>query len=460
MPVNDSHAQYDVYADLWQRCRDVFAGEDAVKAGGTRYLPLVSEKMKPGDYEAYKTRALFYSAMARTVQGLAGLIFRKDPEVTVPDALQQQLADCTLTGAPFSVFAQQSLQDVLIVGRFGVLLDVATEEASRSRRRPYLVGYPAERIVNWQTIQRNGESVLSLVVLSETQEQPDTADKFRINEIQQYRVLELDAEGYYKVSLWASESGGAYKIIQEYEPRFALGDRLDFIPFCFFGPSGISPAVEKPPLLDLANVNLSHYRSSADLEHARHFCALPTAVFTGFKIDTDKPVGIGSSQAIISEDPSAKAEFLEFKGQGVEPLERALESKEGLMAVLGARLLEPQKRAAETAETLRLRQAGESAVLRTIANTASQGFSLLLKWWALWGGFPADPAPACLLNTDFVDSYLNPEEIKALVTLWQSGGISHSTLYANLQAGEITRPGVSFDQEKSDISADAPFGEI
>ena len=39
MPVNSTHPDYDVAAVEWSRARDVMAGEDAVKAGGERYLP-------------------------------------------------------------------------------------------------------------------------------------------------------------------------------------------------------------------------------------------------------------------------------------------------------------------------------------------------------------------------------------------------------------------------------------
>lgn len=39
MAVNATHPDYDAGAVEWARARDVFAGEDAVKAGGERYLP-------------------------------------------------------------------------------------------------------------------------------------------------------------------------------------------------------------------------------------------------------------------------------------------------------------------------------------------------------------------------------------------------------------------------------------
>ena len=39
MPVNSTHPDYDANILAWQRARDVFAGEDAVKAAAEKYLP-------------------------------------------------------------------------------------------------------------------------------------------------------------------------------------------------------------------------------------------------------------------------------------------------------------------------------------------------------------------------------------------------------------------------------------
>ena len=39
MPVNSTHPDYDAALPDWIRARDVLAGEDAVRAGGEKYLP-------------------------------------------------------------------------------------------------------------------------------------------------------------------------------------------------------------------------------------------------------------------------------------------------------------------------------------------------------------------------------------------------------------------------------------
>ena len=84
MPVNSTHADYDAIAADWIRARDVIAGEDAVKAAGQKYLPRLDCQTEE-EYAAYRDRAAFFNATARTGEGCVGLIFRRAPFVKGPD---------------------------------------------------------------------------------------------------------------------------------------------------------------------------------------------------------------------------------------------------------------------------------------------------------------------------------------------------------------------------------------
>ena len=84
MPVNSTHPDYDANLVAWQRARDVFAGEDAVKAAAEKYLPRL-DCQDDTEYRAYKNRASFFNASARTADGFVGLIFRRNPTFKLPD---------------------------------------------------------------------------------------------------------------------------------------------------------------------------------------------------------------------------------------------------------------------------------------------------------------------------------------------------------------------------------------
>ncbi|MGE0470730.1 MAG: DUF4055 domain-containing protein [Nitrospira sp.] len=449
MPVDSTHSEYLVSTRQWQRCRDAIAGSDAIKDGGVRYLPYLSEQTSE-EYNAYKSRALWYGASARTLQGLMGAVMRKDPVFTVPEALEPLLADVSLNGSPATTFAKKILGEVLQVGRVGVLVDLPTE--TDSTPRPYWSIYTAESIINWRTRMIDGVETLVLVVLKERKVSPKPTDFYVEDETQICRVLKIDDEGYYAVELHSLQGNEAPEIIH---PTLR-GKRLTYIPFCFFGPTTITPAIEKPPLLDLVDVNLSHYRSSADLEHGRHFCGLPTPWVAGFP--ADKELRIGSSIAWVASDAGAQAGMLEFTGQGLGALEKALETKEQLMAVLGARLLEESKKAVEASDTLEMRYSGEQSVLRSVAMTIGNGLSRVLEWSALWMDVRPEEAKTAVanMNTDFIDAQMSFDQLESLVRSWQAGAMTYQTMYSLMERGEITRPGVTWEDEKEALEVEMP----
>ena len=85
MPVNSTHPDYDATLPAWLRARDVVAGEDAVKAAGEKYLPCL-DSQSDDEYAAYRARASFFNATARSAEAYIGLIFRRPPFVKLPES--------------------------------------------------------------------------------------------------------------------------------------------------------------------------------------------------------------------------------------------------------------------------------------------------------------------------------------------------------------------------------------
>jgi hypothetical protein len=125
-----------------------------------------------------------------------------------------------------------------------------------------------------------------------------------------------------------------------------------------------------------------------------------------------------------------------------------------MMATLGARILAPEKRVAETAQTAAIHRAGENSVLASIAQSISIGLTHCLEWMALWVNVSGEIKVT--LNTDYLPNSMTSEDVKALVTSWQAGAISHETLFSNLVKGEIIASDVQFADEKERIDLNAP----
>jgi hypothetical protein len=471
MPVNSTHADYLENIEAWQRIRDVLAGDRAIKRAGEKYVARL-DSQSDDEFRAYIERGSFYNATSRTVSGYVGMIFRRDPVLQLPDksaglhpALKTFIHDVDLHSTTLDSYAKNLIADVVSLGRGGTLVDWDGEK----ERRAYLSAYAAESILNWRQTRVGGQLKLSLVVLMESAPgQPKDDDPFIVAEVPQIRVLKLvPTEGSftYQVDLWQLAPGKGRKKETEWRlvstvTPLRLGKPLADIPFIFHGPAHSRPEVSKSPIEDLVAANMDHYRLNTDFRHGVHFTALPTAFVTGF--DKNAQLRIGSTTAWVTDTLGATASYLEFKGDGLATFERTLDRVERLLAVLGSRLLESQKRVSESAEALAIRQAGESSIIAGISASVTASLNDVLRWVYWWHSTEAAPGDVTAehisyqLNSDFEATMMSATEITALVAAWQTGAISRDTLLHNFRTGEILPPARTNDQEMELIKNEPP----
>lgn len=456
MAINTNHPEYDMYQEDWQRSRDAKAGQSTVHRMGTKYLAkLIGQD--DGEYKAYVDRALFYEATGRTIDGLKGMLFRKNMQVEV-NGMADFLMDVTLDGEDINTFAKNCADEILTVGRVGILvdypridtLDMTAAQADMINSRPFFRMYKAETITNWRMGRVLNSGDLMEVRLKEVIELE--TDEFEYKEIEQYRVLDI-YDGYYRQRIYQKDKDRKWQLIDEIIP-LRNGTRMDYIPFVFIGVDGFNVNVCRPPLAGLVNVNFSHYKTTADLEHGAHFTGLPTAVIAGVTDTEDGEYRIGSTTAWAFSNPDTKASYLEFTGQGLGALEKLIQTKEDKMASLGAQMLTPSTRRNEAAETAGLRHLGEHSVMASISLSLADCINKLLEFAGDWMGL----SPAIVdINKDFMPTPISPQMLKELFVALQGGGISHQTYFEQLQKGEIIDADKTFEEEKAEIETQIPI---
>ncbi len=477
MPVKNQHPDYTRFLNKWERCEHVAAGQDAVHDAGEAYLPRLSDQ-ENAEYEAYKKRTPFYNATWRTIVGLQGMLFRKPPKIEVPESMKDMLKDITLDGTPLHLLALKATEDDLKLGRVGLFVDypIVPDSATKAdaiaeNHRPLMKLYKAQSIINWKTRNIKNETKLSMVVLQECVMVPE--DEFTDKEDVQYRVLDLvdltdSATGVVKtvyrarvIIIERDAAGRETEVTKTTSFPRIDGKFLDYIPFYFMGVDNVSWNVDEPPLIDLVDMNLSHYRTTADYEHGCHFTGLPTPVISGYTPEKDeqgksKEFYIGSMTAWVFPRHEAKASFLEFTGQGLSALRENLEKKEAHMAILGARMLEPQKSGhVEAADTAAIHRGGEQSMLSSVAQAISIGITKALQTFARFAG--ADPDKVKFeLNRDFFPVPMDSLQITALIAGWQNQAYSYETLHEKLKEGEIVPPESTAEDERKKIQANPP----
>ena len=461
---DDQHSEYAEMLPVWNSCRAAKTGQRAVHAGAETYLPRLSGQDNTA-YAAYRDRALFFNATGRTVEGMVGLVFRKPPVSVLPEGMKAWESDIDLGGKSLMGFVQNLTEETITVGRGGILVEhtsapqveagtaVTVAEAQKNGLRPYMAYYAGETILNWRRARVGNATKLTNVWLAE--KVLASVSKGGI----QIRELKLDGNQYIQV-VWVKTEGDDWVVLETVFP-VKNGKPLTDIPFVFIGPKEVDTEVQNPPIEDLVYVNLSHYKNSADIENGAHISGLPTPYVTGINAQTGpdgSPVSslsIGSNTAWLIPDPNAKVGYLQVGADGFTSLENLMDRKEQQMAALGARMLSPEKKAAEAAETAGIRRGGENSVLASIAGAVSMQVTKALKIMADWAGVESKDI-SYSLNKDYLPMPMDSSMLTAWVSSWQSGAISEETFFEGLQAGEIVDEGLTFDVEKERKAESGP----
>jgi hypothetical protein len=468
--VRATHADYDAYSAKWKRCRDVVAGQDAMHTARTAYLPKLKDESdgadgylngtSDGDYGARLKRSDFFNATWRTIDALGGMVFRKPIKVEVPAGIKDYLDDITMSGVSMEDFAKEILEDELAVGRIGILVDypqrpdnvvpLTVAAAQAQGYRPTLQLYSAENIRNWKFTRINNSWMLSMVVLGE--KAPVPKDEFTDDMEDRYRVLDL-VNGSYRQRLFKVVDQKDV-LIDEFYPLMNNAP-LNFIPFKIVDPNGKGDCIDEPPLIDLVDKNVAHYQVNSDYRHGLHFTALPVAFFAGLQLAENEKITIGSSSAIVSPEPTAKASYLEFSGDGLKTIESALTRLETQMALLGARMIADEtKSAVETLGGTIIKRAGENAVLSKISRSVSRALEWALGVFADWAGSPGKITYE--LNRDFIPPAMDGRQLVALVTAVQGGFISHEEFFELMQRSDVIDSDKTFEEHQAQVDAQGP----
>jgi hypothetical protein len=445
-----AHPDYGCMVHEWQTVEDVCAGPTVVKLRGIQYLPKLGGQTDE-EYLAYKVRAVFFGVTKRTREALTGLLMRKPPLLSLPDkdtASQPLLADVTMTGMSVEQWIKHVTTATVSTGRMVSVIDYAEET-----NRPYIATYRATDVLNWATSLVMGRRVLSLLIVRETEE---VLDGFRVDKRERYRSYRLvDGQVIYRT--WTENDTTGHAGAQDM-PMTRRGKALPRIPAVFHNACHLGPEIGEVPLFDIADINLSHYRTSADLETGRHIAGLPTPWATG--VDDDKAdLTLGTTKLLTCTSPEAKFGFLEFTGAGLGELTKAMEEKERQMAVLGARLLFDAKKDAESFDTVKLRASSEGAALGNISGHLTVTISEALQWFYWWQGNQADPSEieaTAVINKDFVDTALDAPALQAFVSAFQQNAMSFDTFFYQLQKGEVYPDGWDMEMEAAAIGQRPP----
>lgn len=458
--VKQTHQAYDKIKPRTEKVDHVCDSE--VKLYTTRYLP-VPGKMPPmnpmlmespeylqqyrwqeevvgAKYVNYLFRAMFFGFTRRTLNAAVGALFRKPPQVSLPPQIEYLINNVDGAGMGLVQQAKALANGVWRHGRGGLLVDMPKTDGPISVAQlqggmgPRITFYDHYSIINWKTTGEGEQERLSLVVLHEEFDQEP--DGFAHKKGERYRVLRI-IDGVYVQQVF-TQNGDDW-LYDEVTPLEG-GLPMQHIPFYPCGSVNNSICIQPLPLEDMCEVNLGHYRNSADLEESSNQQSGPTLIIApgqsmdGHEFARANPggvtvgatrginVGTGGSATLLQADPNNLARTLML-------------DKEQQAIMIGAQLITQGSN--QTAEAARIGSASDSSVMATIADNISDAYYDALQQCALFVGADFDEVQFTI-NRDFWARPMTAQDRQVWAADVMAGTLPMTAYYAALRrAGEL-----------------------
>lgn len=410
----------------WGLIEDLIGGTYEVRRRHRRYLPQEPRELDEA-YDNRLARSTVPPYFVRLERMLAGMLIRKPVRLNdVSDTIREQLFDVDLQGNDLNVWCYETARRCIRYGHVGVLVDAP---AAGSSGRPYWVSYTPREILGWRTELVDGAQKLVQLRLAEKVILPD--GDYGEKQVEQIRVLTPGA-----FEIHQRDDNGEMRVVDEGTTS------LSEIPFSVAYSNRVNILESRPPLEDIAELNLKAYQIQSDLDNQLHISAVPMLAFYGFPTAAEE-VSAGPGEA-ISFPADGRAEYIEPAGSSFNSQFERLQQLEKQINELGLSAVLGQKLSAETAEAKRIDRSQGDSTMMVIAQNMQDMIDNCLRFHADY--LQEAQAGSSYVNRDFMGSRLEPADITALLQLYTAGTITQETLLTQLSEGEVL--GDEFDVEE------------
>ena len=432
----------------WEIMKAVTEGTDYLRTNSETFLPLEPRE----DYDAYLARvnrSVFSPFTQRLIRAATGLVLRKpitltgDPYWT--EMFKMNVDGC---GSDLDEYARRVLMCSLIYGQSHILVDypapsgaLTLAEERQQNRRPYWIEVDPTNLYGWRLDRESNYGNLIQARIAEKAVLPDgdfgekVYDQIRVIEPGRYRVFRKkeQIEEMYDVSdnsvTGNFEMGSADKDYKQVESgNFSLGE----IPLVTIYSGKTDNLVSKPPLLDIAYLNLAHFQRQADLIHSLHVASQPLLVMEGYD-DQTKDLAISVNYAMATQ-PGNKVYYVEPASSAFDAQSAEIKELQMQMATLGISTLSQQKFVAESADARRLDRVDTNSMLAMVSMELEQK---LQKAFNLSAEYVGIEPPEVKISRDFDIERLIGQDITALTSLFDQQVIDREEFRDILVQGEV-----------------------
>ena len=429
----------------WQLAGALLGGTDAMRAAGEAYLPKWPAEESESYVDRLKTAVLF-PAYQRTVSTLTGKPFSKPLTLgeDVPESLQGYAENIDLEGRNLHTFAADIMEGALGLGLALILVDypqrpegvmtLADEQALGLR--PYFVRIHPMQMLGWKKRKVAGEWALAQFRFMETVEVDD--GQYGTVEIEQVRVLEPGRWETHR-----KNDKGEWLLHQEGVTT------LDYIPLAVAYGQRTGFMTAKPPLLEMAHLNVAHWQSASDQQTVLHVARVPILAAVG--VDDTFGLVVGAKSAVkLPLDGDLK--FVEHTGKAIEAGAADLKDLEERMRQAGAELLVIDNKL--TATQVSSENAVGMCALQRIGESVEDALDQAMQMLADWIGEPE--GGHVTLFKDYAAGSLSDATTQMIKDWVATGLLSKEAAFGELQRRGAISADLVWEDIKDQMDAEGP----
>jgi hypothetical protein len=469
--VSTPNRAYRMMQPVWDMINSLMGGTQAMRDEAQKYLPMEAAESQQG-YNHRLNKTFLFNGMSRSVRTLVGKPFSEDITISeaIKDEFREYLTDADLLGNDLHNVTRQCFAVGVKKGIVHLLMEypsvknrITLQDKTAQNIRPYFVVLEPDNVIGWQYVMENGRPVLTqLRILEHVVVQVGTWGEECRERVRVFERIVVDGVrvvGFRLFEAVKNDRGEKMWVIVD-EGEITLPE----IPLVtmYFG-ERIGYMLAKPPLEDLAWLNIEHWQSSSDQRNILHVARVPIWFLKGWQPTLDEngapkdKIIIGPDRMVRLSSPDADMKIIEHTGAAIEAGRKDLQDIEARMAVAGAELLQRRGKTETTATEESHSNKAEDSDLGAMVKATEDGITAALGFMYAWEGQEAPKGKLITISTDFGLTAQDAADLQSLLESRLKGQISHLTYLAELKRRGVLAPHTDINKELSAAKAEGPF---
>ena len=459
MNINDRSEVVSAMLEASQPIRDLLAGGAHMRKRGERWLPKFTLEEQE-DYKARLASTWLFNGTKKARDDMAGKVFEKPVHLADQEGqLFDWCQNIDLEGRDLSNFAFDVFKGGIEGGISFIMADAPPRDGDVTRGqaqamglRPHLSHIRLSDVLGWKWENIRNAPVLTQFRCMERVAKADRSE-FSDETVEQIRLLALE-DGRVYVRLYQKSSDdsanrGKWVVVEEYQTDM---EEIQVTPF-YTGRTGFMTA--EPPLADIAEINMAHWRVQSDKSSCLHKALSPLLLIKGIDVEGGRVVN-SAGYAFHSTADNAALSWAEITGSGIQAGTDELAQLEKQMQWMGLQLI-MERSGVSTATGDSIDENKSTSKLKAWADNLKDALEIALTWMADMGGLSGVDTDV-VVNKEFsIMGHLSLGDVR---DMYNSGAISRKTYIGEAQRRGVLSEDVSAEDEAERIQSEGLDGEL